>query len=239
MAAAALWGLLASSSLLVGALVGLRVRLSEHVHGLLLGFGAGALISAVGIELAAEGLAEGSLAALAGGLAVGALLFVGGNLLLERRGGRRRRVADGRTAAGGALALGALLDGVPESAAIGLGLARGEGVGAALVGAVLLSNFPESVGAAHDARAGGARPAAVLRLWGLIVVACVVASVLGRELLAGGGEPVAVVQGIAAGGILAMLADTMMPEAYEHGGRAVGLVTVLGFAVALALSEMA
>lgn len=240
MAAAALWGLLASSSLLVGALVGLRVRLSERVHGLLLGFGAGALISAVGIELAAEGLAEGSLGALAGGLTVGALLFVGGNLLLERRGGRRRRVADGRTAAaGGALALGALLDGVPESAAIGLGLAHGEGVGVALLAAVLLSNFPESVGAAHDARAGGARPAAVLRLWALIVVACVVASVLGRELLAGGGEPVTVVQGIAAGGILAMLADTMMPEAYEHGGRAVGLVTVMGFAVALALSEMA
>lgn len=238
MAAAALWGLLASSSLLIGALVGLRVRLSEHVHGLLLAFGAGALISAVGVELAAEGLAAGSLGALAGGLAIGALLFVGGNLLLERRGGRRRRVADGKTAAGGALALGALLDGVPESAAIGLGLAHGEGVGVALVAAVLLSNFPESVGAAHDARAGGARPAAVLRLWALIVVACVVASVLGRELLAGGGEPVTVVQGIAAGGILAMLADTMMPEAYEHGGRAAGLVTVLGFAVALALSEL-
>lgn len=238
MAAAALWGLISASSLLIGAIVGLRVRLSDRVHGLLLGFGAGALISAVGIELALEGLEEGSVLTLSAGLAVGACLFVGGNLLLERRGpGREARVADGASVAGGALALGALLDGVPESAAIGLGLAQGEGVGVALVAAVFLSNFPESVGAAHDAREAGARPGAVLRLWLGIVLCCVVACVLGRELLGGGGEPVTFVQGLAAGGILAMLADTMIPEAYEHGGRAVGLVTVLGFTVALALSQ--
>lgn len=238
MATAAFWGLVSASSLLLGALVGLRVRLSDRVHGLLLAFGAGALISAVGVELAAEGLAEGSVLTLAGGLAVGACLFVGGNVLLERRGpGRERRVADGSAVAGGALALGALLDGVPESAAIGLGLAQGEGVGVALVAAVFLSNFPESVGAAHDARESGSRPAGVLWLWTGIVLACVVACVLGRALLGGGGEPVAFVQGLAAGGILAMLADTMIPEAYEHGGRAAGLVTVLGFTVALALSQ--
>lgn len=237
MAAAALWGLISASSLLIGAIVGLRVRLSERVHGLLLGFGAGALISAVGVELAAEGLREGSVVTLAVGLGLGACLFVGGNVLLERRGARQPRVADGASIAGGALALGALLDGVPESAAIGLGLAQGEGVGVALVAAVFLSNFPESVGAAHDARRSGAAPAAVLRLWTGIVLACVVACVLGRELLGGGGEPVTLVQGLAAGGILAMLADTMIPEAYEHGGRAVGLVTVLGFTVALALSQ--
>lgn len=234
---AALWGLLASSSLLLGAVVGLRVRLSTRVHGLLLGFGAGALISAVGVELALDGLEQGSMTTLAAGLGLGGAVFVAGNLALERRTGRRGRVADGASLAAGALALGALLDGIPESAAIGLGLAQGDEVSVALVGAVFLSNFPESVGAAHDAREAGQSPGAVVRLWLLIVLACTLACVAGRELLTGGGEPVALVQGVAAGGILAMLADTMMPEAYEHGGRAAGLVTVLGFAIALALGQ--
>ncbi len=236
MAAAALWGFVANASLLLGAAIGLRARISNRLHGLLLAFAAGALISAVGVNLAVEALDAGSFATLAAGLAAGAVVFVVGNLALERRIGRDRKVADGAAVAAGAIALGALLDGVPESAAIGISLTETGAPSVALIVAVAVSGFPESVGAAHDARLAGQSPSTVLLTWGAIIVATTVACVVGSELFAGGGEPIAFVKGIAAGAILAMLADTLVPEAYEHGGRAAGLVTVLGFAVALFLS---
>lgn len=238
MATAALWGFLANASLLIGAVIGLRARIAPRVHGLLLAFAAGALISAVGVQLTVEALEAGSYTTLSLGLATGALVFVLGNLALERRLGRDKKVADGAAVAAGAIALGALLDGVPESAAIGISLAETGSPSVALIFAVAASGFPESVGAAHDARIGGQRARTVLMTWGGIIVATTLASIIGHELLAGGGEPIAFVKGIAAGAILAMLADTLIPEAYEHGGRAAGLVTVLGFTVSLLLAEL-
>jgi ZIP family zinc transporter len=238
MATAALWGFVANAPLLLGAAIGLRTRIADRVHGLLLAFAAGALISAVGVNLAVEALDAGAFSTLAAGLAVGAIVFVVGNVALERRIGRDRKVADGAAVAAGAIALGALLDGVPESAAIGISLAETGAPSVALIVAVAASGFPESVGAAHDARVAGQAPRTVLLTWGAIVVATTIACVAGSEFLTGGGEPIAFVKGIAAGAILAMLADTLIPEAYQHGGRAAGLVTVLGFAVALFLSGL-
>jgi ZIP family zinc transporter len=139
---------------------------------------------------------------------------------------------------GAALVLGALLDGIPESAAIGISLLGGGGVGVAMVAAVFMSNIPESMSATTGLKASGRSTGWILGLWSLVVAASTVAAMLGYGLLGGASEgTVAFIQTFAAGAILTMLADTMMPEAVEHAGRLVGLLTVLGFAVAFFLSS--
>lgn len=237
---ALLWGLAGSSSLVIGAVLGLRVSLSERVLGLLLGFGAGALISAVSTELAQEALDAGGAVALGVGLTVGALAFYLGNRAIEGLGGSGRparpRGADAQAPAR-ALALGALLDGVPEQAAIGLSLAAGgEEVGFALVAATFISNVPEALASAAAMRRAQ-RTGQVLRLWAGIAVLCALASVAGYVALgSASGAVVGVVQATAAGAILVMLVDAMVPQAVREGGNAVGLVTVLGFAAAALIS---
>lgn len=230
---ALVWGAVACSSLVIGAVIGLKVDPRPRVIGLLLGFGAGALISAVSFELASEALEIGGTDALAAGLAAGAATYFFGSRLL----GRQHGSVPARSSAGAMLALGALLDGVPESAALGLTLTHGEGVSVGLLAAVFISNLPESIGSAAIMREGGTADRDVLGLWVLVAVAGVIACVLGYVLLDDASPNlVAAVQAFAAGAILTMLVDTMIPEATKAGGDKTGLATVLGFAVALLLS---
>jgi ZIP family zinc transporter len=257
---AAWWGFVGGAALLLGALVGLYVRVGLRAIGLVMAFGAGVLISAVAFELTEEAYRTAGGTAAALGLAAGSLTFFTGDWLIDRQGGHRRKSpvhggvrqpatgrstqarAQGATAAAGAssglaLVLGALLDGIPESAAIGISLLDGGAVGSAMVAAVFLSNIPESVSATTGLKASGRSTRWILGLWALVVLASTTASVLGYALLGGAPETtVAFIQTFAAGAILTMLADTMMPEAVEHAGRLVGLLTVSGFAVAFLLS---
>jgi ZIP family zinc transporter len=240
MAEAFAWGAFASSSLLVGAIIALRVRVGKVPLGLVMAFGSGVLISAVAFELALEAhdVADGSgIAAL--GLFAGSIAFFAGDTLIARYGGAQRKHSGGRQAGGTALAivLGIVLDGVPESVVIGLSL-TGEGVSAAVIVAVFLSNLPESIAATTGLSASGWPARKIIGLWTLVVAVSGVAALAGRGLLADAGPgTVAFVLAFAAGAILTMLADTMMPEAFEHGGRLVGLLTTLGFAVAFAVSS--
>jgi zinc transporter, ZIP family len=152
-------------------------------------------------------------------------------------GGVRHPASSAGATGASALVLGALLDGIPESAAIGITLLAGEGVGVAMVAAVFLSNIPESMSATTGLKASGRSTAWILGLWSLVVAASTIASMLGYGLLGGASAgTVAFIQTFAAGAILTMVADTMMPEAVEHAGRLVGLFTVLGFATAFFLS---
>ncbi|HZB05238.1 MAG TPA: hypothetical protein VE449_01515 [Thermoleophilaceae bacterium] len=225
MAEALAWGALAASSLVVGALIGLARPWPRRAVGLVLGFGAGALISAVSFELAEEGVQIAGGLPVAIGLAVGALTYF---------------VASGRVAAmggGAALALGALLDGIPEQLVLGIGLAGGDGVSAALLAAIYVSNLPEAIGGANDMRRAGHERGKVVRNWVGIAVVCALATGVGHAAadlasneLQGG------INGFAAGALLVMLVDTMIPEATEQGGRTTGLATALGFAVAAGLS---
>ena len=224
MGAAIGWGALAASSLVIGALLGLARRWPERVIGLVLGFGAGALISAVSFELFEEGVKQ------AGGLPVGIGLGVGAMTYF---------VAAGRVAAmggGAALALGAFLDGIPEQLVLGIGLAGGEPVSVALLGAIFVSNLPEGIGGASDMRKHmTARH--VRRNWIWIAAFCAAATVVGY--LAGDNtsdELQAGINGFAAGALIVMLVDSMIPEATEQAGMTTGLVTTLGFAVAAGLS---
>ena len=239
---AALWGFVGGLALLLGALAGLAFDIPRRVIGLVMAFGAGVLISALTYELTAEAVRTGGFDAAAAGLAAGSLVFFAGDRALDRMGGkdRKRSSGPGPDAAALGIVLGAILDGIPESAAIGVSMIDGEGVSVAVVVAVFLSNVPESLSAATGLRArmSGAR---IIALWSAVAVVSAIAAALGYQLLGGAsGDWVAFIQSFAAGAILTMLADTMIPEAFDAEGRSpfTGVVTTLGFAVAAVLSTL-
>jgi zinc transporter, ZIP family len=223
------WGALAASSLLIGALVGLARPWPRKAVGLVLGFGAGALISAVSFELAEEGLELGGGVAVGLGLAAGALTYFAASALLDRR--------MGGSSAGTALALGAFLDGIPEQLVLGIGLASGEGVSAGLLAAIFVSNLPEAVGGASEMRDAQETRARVTRLWLIVAAVCALATPAGFAIAdSASGELQGGINGFAAGALIVMLVDSMVPEANKLAGRTTGLVTALGFAVASGLS---
>ncbi len=236
---AALWSLVASSSLVVGAVIALRYDLAQRTIGLVMGFGAGVLVAVLSVDLAVDALERSSGRIVAGGLLAGGVTFYAGVLLLDRYGGRSRMSSGGEQSEGNPLAivLGVVLDGIPESAAIGVTLIEGEPIGAAFVAAVFLSNLPESMSASSGLRKAGRSAWWILRLWILVAFVCALAALLAFGLLDESRQTlIALTLAFAAGAILAMLADTMFPEAFAHAGREVALVTVLGFAVGFAIA---
>jgi zinc transporter, ZIP family len=235
MTAAIGWGALAASSLVIGALLGEFRPWPPRLIGLVLAFGAGALISAVSFDLAQEGARIGDAGVTAVGLALGAITY----FALNRIVGRRSPDGGGHENAGSALALGAFLDGIPEQTVLGIGIAAGQGVSVGLLVAIFVSNLPEAIGSSTEMRAAGTRPAAIRRLWMLIALICAAATVVGYAIADNvSGNLNAAIDGFAAGALLVMLIDSMIPEAVRKGGDISGLVTVLGFAVAAALSAV-
>jgi zinc transporter, ZIP family len=221
------WGALAASSLVVGALVGSVRPWPPWLVGAVLAFGAGALISAVSFDLVEEGTQLGDPKTVGIGLAIGAFTYFTLDRVVERR------FAGG----GAALALGAFLDGIPEQMVLGIGLANGEGVSVGLLVAIFVSNLPEAIGSATDMQASGHGKAAIRRLWLAVAAVCTLATVGGWALADSVTDDFkALINGFAAGALLVMLIDSMIPEAAEKAGRPAGLATVLGFAVAFALS---
>jgi zinc transporter, ZIP family len=235
------WGLIGASSLLIGAVIGLLFRIPGRAIGLILGFGAGTLISAVAFELTEEAYRLGGADTVTLGLALGALSYFAGDEWLARRGAQDRmsmqREEDAETST--ALVLGAVLDGIPESAVIGLSLLAGGGVAVPVLAAVFLSNLPESISASTGMRRMGAGNGHVLRVWVAVTLVSGAAAAAGYALLDGASDDwVGLIEAFAGGAVLTMLADTMMPEAFREGGRVAGLFTVLGFALAYLLSTL-
>jgi ZIP family zinc transporter len=222
------WGALAASSLVIGALLGVARDWPDRWVGLVLAFGAGALVSSVSFELAEEGINVGGGVPVGIGLAVGAFTYWALDQALDRRSG---------SAAGTALALGAFLDGIPEQLVLGIGLATGGEVSIALLVAIFVSNLPEAIGSAsqmHDAKRS---PATIRRLWLVVAAVCLLATVAGYALADSASEHLqAGIDGFAAGALLVRLVDSMIPEAARKAGSTAGLVTTLGFAVAAGLS---
>ena len=241
MAAAIGWGAIAASSLVIGALLSFAHRWSPRQIGSVLAFGAGALISAVSFELAEEALAIGGVGITGIGLAAGALTYylLDGLIASRLSSGRGRQGRAEGDGAGTALALGAFLDGIPEQLVLGINIAAGNGVGVALLIAIFVSNLPEAMGSAADMLKAGTAREKILRLWLAVAVICALATVTGYLIAdAASGDLEAAIDGFAAGALLVMLIDSMIPDAREEAGRRAGLITVLGFALAASLSSL-
>ena len=231
--------MLTAGSLWIGAALAVFTRPATRWIGLAMAFGSGALIAAVAYELVFEAF-ETDPTTAAAGFAIGALAFYGGDWAIDRKGGHGRKSAGGQHQLAGradAIVLGTILDGIPESFVLGASVQEGSGVTVALVVGVFVSNIPESLSATSGLRAAGWTTGHVFAMWSAVVAASVAAAAAGWFLLdlmpTGGG---AFALAFAGGALLVMLADTLMPEAFELAGREAGLITALGFAFGFALS---
>ncbi|KJQ52448.1 ZIP family metal transporter [Microbacterium sp. SA39] len=232
MGEAVLWGVVAASPLFVGAVLAMLRTWPPRWLGIVLGFGAGALMASIAFELWEEGLERGGAVPLVVGVTAGALAYYIAARILDARAAKKKG-----DAGGGQLAVGALLDGIPEQLVLGIGLASGEPVSIALVVAILVSNLPESIGSAADLLEGGMAKSRVLLLWGGVAIVCALATIAGFALATVTGDAFrTAASGFAAGALLVMLVDSMIPEAQSKAKEATGLATVLGFALAAGLS---
>jgi len=238
---AVFWGFIGASSLILGALITLAVDLPRRVVGLTMAFGAGVLISAVAYELVLTAVIQSSSLKAGIGVGAGALTFFAGDMLVSRRGGGERKDIGGQGSDGSAVSivLGTLLDGIPESFILGLSVSQGTGISAAYLAAVFLSNLPESIGASAGLIRSGWSRGRLIGMWFGIAIASACSAGLGYLVFSQMAERNgALVLAFAGGAVLTMLASTMMPEAYEEGGKLVGIVTVLGFMLAVLLSTL-
>jgi zinc transporter, ZIP family len=242
--AAALWGLIAASALLVGSLLAFAVDIPLRVRGLIQGFGAGVLFGAVAYDLVEEAVnASTGGFAVGMGFGLGAIAFFLGSVLIDRIGSSSGSASGGPAAAGGrraaglAILLGTVLDGLPESVVLGLTYVPGAGVSWSILLAVFLSNVPEALSATEDLADSGMSRRRILTIWTAVALTSAAAAGLGYAMLDVVGTRLVVgTQAFAAGALIAMLAESMIPEAYETGGRPVGLATALGFALAASLT---
>lgn len=231
------WGLVGATSLVIGALLVFIHEPHKRVLGLTMGFGAGVLLSAVSFELIDEALTvSGGEGSTVLGFFSGALVFYLGDSLIARIG----KNSEGEGSSGLPIVLGTVLDGVPESAVLGLTILQTGSIGISMLVAVFVSNIPEAIGASTDLLESGWSRLKVLALWVSVVLVSALAAGAGYALLADAPpKNLAFVLAFAAGSILTMLSTTMIPEAFEEARRPVGLATTLGFAVALAISWFA
>lgn len=244
---AGLWGLLAGGALLIGAVIGFLLPVPRRVVATVMAFGSGVLISVLAFELMADAYQQGGVEAATIGFLGGALVYTIANHLLNRRGARHRKRAGDEQASeleqagsGLAIAVGALLDGVPESIAIGLSMLEGGAVSLAVVAAIFLSNLPEGLSSAAGMKRAGRSVRYVFGVWGGIALISGLAAWAGYAVFQMFPPGVmAATTAVAAGAILAMLVDTMIPEAFEEAHDLTGLVTALGFLLSFFLSQMA
>ena len=242
---AGLFGLLGGAALVLGALVAWLTRVPQAVVAGVMAFGSGVLISAVAFDLMEEAADTGGLLPAAVGFVGGALAYVAANAVLARRGARHRKRSGGQqpsesdqSGSGLAIAVGALLDGIPESVVLGLGLLGGGSVSVPVLAAVFISNVPEGLSSAAGMKRSGRSARYVFGVWGGIAVASGIAALVGYLALGSASpEVIAVITAVAAGAILTMIADTMIPEAFERTGTWTGVITSLGFLVAFAIEQ--
>jgi ZIP family zinc transporter len=244
--AAGWWGFVAGAALIVGAVIGWEARVPARVVAWVMAFGAGVLISALAFDLVEEAARTGGLFAVSVGFLGGAATYVAANAVLARFGAQHRKRSQDRqpteeeaNGSGTAIAIGALLDGVPESVVLGVSLLSGAGVSVAMLAAVFISNLPEGLSSAAGMKRAHRSARYVFGVWVGIAVLSGFAAMAGYLLL-DGASPflIAVITAVAAGAILAMIADTMVPEAFSETHILTGLITTVGFLTAFAIERL-
>jgi ZIP family zinc transporter len=241
---AGLWGLLAGSGLLIGATIAVLfgAQLSHRIIAAVMGFGSGVLIAVLSVDLMEMAFEDGGAGAAIAGILLGAAVFSVINWRLARHGAKHRnRCGDcvqqssetEHKGSGMAIAVGALLDGIPESIVIGLSLLGSGKIGLALVAGFFLANVPQGLSSATGMKLAGRSHRYIFSVWIGIPLICGIAAAAGNFAL-GSVPPAlpAMILAFAAGGVLAMLAESMIPEAFEDAQPFIGLITVIGFLAA-------
>lgn len=245
-AQAGIWGGVAGAALLIGAGIAWFVKVPQRLIAAVMAFGSGVLISALSFELMDEAYRKGGFDSTAIGFLGGAIVYTLANWVLARHGAKHRKRSGGKqpsekedSGSGAAIAVGALLDGIPESIVIGLSMLKGGVVSFVAVIAIFLSNIPEGLSSAAGMKKAGRSPVYIFGIWGGIAVVSGLAALIGYTVFKGfSADVVAATTAIAAGAILSMLVDTMIPEAFEEAHDFAGLITVAGFLSAFILSKM-
>lgn len=244
--AAGFWGLVAGSALLIGAAFGYFLKVPQRLIAAIMAFGSGVLISALSFELMDEAYRRGGFISSALGFISGAAIYTVANYLLSYKGAKHRKRSDGiqpgeseHEGSGLAIAVGALLDGIPESIVIGVSLIKGGAVSFVAVIAIFLSNLPEGLSSSAGMKTAGRSKGYIFGVWGTIALISGIASLAGYSIFSGfSAEIIAATTAIAAGAILSMIVDTMIPEAFNTTHNLAGLITVAGFLIAFALSKL-
>ena len=244
MTIALLYAFLSGFALILGTIIGTSFKIPQKVLAAIMAFGSGVMICALTFGLMEEAFKHGGFDAVIIGFLVGGVVFIFGDFLIHRVGGRsfkRKKpfLKLTRETNGRAIVLGALLDGIPESIALGISLISKNGIGLLMVAAIFLSNFPESISSIDDLKKEGFPRKKIYFIWVSVSIAVMITAILSYLFL----EKInlnlmGIIESFASGAILAMLADSMMPEAYEEGGYLIGILTVLGFLTAFILFKI-
>jgi len=240
---AIIYSFLAGSSLILGVIIGTVFKISQKVIAAIMAFGSGVLICALTFGLMEEAFKHGGFDAIVIGFLIGGVVFIGGDFLVHRYGGRnykkKKHFRTVRETNGKVIILGAALDGIPESIALGLSLLEKNGIGLLMLAAIFLSNLPESISSIDDLRKEGISTKQIYFSWSIVSISSIVAAILSFFFLKNISlNTRGIIESFASGAILAMLADSMMPEAYEEGGYLIGFLTMLGFLTAFILSKL-
>ena len=243
---AGLWGLIAGSALLIGALFAYFFKIPQRIVASIMAFGAGVLLSAISLELMEESFSLGGFPNMVTGFLLGALIFTVINIYLARKGAKHRKRSGKQVKSNGisednslAIAVGSVIDGIPESIAIGITIITGGAVSVATVVAIFISNIPEGLSSTAGIKSAGWNFRSIFGMWLLITVVSGLASLAGYTVFSQLPSSItSLTLALAAGGILAMLVDTMIPEAFSETHDLAGLITVLGFIVSFILSKI-
>lgn len=243
---AGLWGLVAGSALVIGAAIGYFTRISHRAIASIMAFGSGVLISALSFDLVEEAYKRGGFIASAFGFLIGASIFTAANWYLTYRGAAARKLSGKQQPSEGeehgsgmAIALGAIIDGIPEAIVIGVSMIASTTVSMVAVIAIFLSNIPEGLSSAAGMKKAGRSALYIFGVWGSIAILNGVAAALGNLLFIGFSDQIiAATMALAAGAILTMLIDTMIPEAFQIAQNYAGMIAVLGFLAAFYLSKI-